>query len=226
AFKPTEAPREAPRAAETQDGRYGFLREYDTVFLIDDSGSMLGNGWSEAERALKAIAPTCAEYDSDGIDIEFLNHPQHYSKITNPEEIERIFQQVTPTARTPTGRRLRDLFHNYEERYVSAGSWDDVKPQNIIVITDGGATDSSDTRLEVVIQDFAKKLDKWDAHATQLGVQFFQIGDFPDATEMLQRLDDHLWGRDIVDTVKYTGRPLDSSQILKVVGGAVSKKLD
>lgn len=35
-----------------EDDPYGFLTDFDTVFLIDDSGSMRGKSWKEVEAAL------------------------------------------------------------------------------------------------------------------------------------------------------------------------------
>ncbi|KAJ7847431.1 hypothetical protein B0H13DRAFT_84516 [Mycena leptocephala] len=55
------------------------LRKYDTVILLDDSGSMTMPGsesrsrWFEASQALEALAETAAKYDTDSIDIHFLN---------------------------------------------------------------------------------------------------------------------------------------------------------
>lgn len=48
------------------DSLYAFLREFDTIFVVDDSSSMLGQRWREAEAAM---APICTQYDQDGIDI-------------------------------------------------------------------------------------------------------------------------------------------------------------
>lgn len=59
----------APRASSSGDSPYSFLREFDTVFLVDDSGSMRGSRWNEAADAIAAIAPVCTAHDQDGIDI-------------------------------------------------------------------------------------------------------------------------------------------------------------
>ena len=58
-----------------------MLRDYDTVFLIDDSGSMNKeekNGltrWEQTREVLKHITPEVTQRDADGIDIYFLNMP-------------------------------------------------------------------------------------------------------------------------------------------------------
>ena len=54
------------------DDPYAFLSSFDTVFLIDDSGSMQGKSWRETKDALETIIPVCVQHDADGIDIYFL----------------------------------------------------------------------------------------------------------------------------------------------------------
>ena len=54
------------------DDPYAFLATFDTVFLIDDSGSMAGRSWRETRDALETIIPVCVQHDTDGIDINFL----------------------------------------------------------------------------------------------------------------------------------------------------------
>ncbi|CAG8909760.1 unnamed protein product [Penicillium egyptiacum] len=63
----------APEEPES-DSQYAFLGEFHTIFLVDDSSSMRGELWQEAKEAIAAIAPVCTKYDSEGIDIYFINH--------------------------------------------------------------------------------------------------------------------------------------------------------
>ena len=108
-----------------------------------------------------------------------------------------------------------------------------IKPLNIIVITDGVPSDD----VESVIINAARKLDKWDAPAWQVGVQFFQVGCETGAAEALRELDDGLSElaggkdglRDIVDTVPWvgdSGEGLNAQGVLKVVLGSVTRRLD
>ncbi|EUC26656.1 hypothetical protein COCCADRAFT_51906, partial [Bipolaris zeicola 26-R-13] len=85
---------------------YSFLKSFDTIFLVDDSGSMAGHSWRETQEALETITPICTAHDEDGIDIYFLNHPDSslYKKITSPSTIIEIFQTVRPGGATPTGQ--------------------------------------------------------------------------------------------------------------------------
>lgn len=216
------------------------------MFLIDDSGSMAGSSWREVKEALRAVTPICTAHDADGIDVFFLNskNPSHpdgggFPNIRRPDEVETLFSRVRPHGGTPTGTRLNQILkpylREYERRIAITGDPDNsgVKPVNMIVITDGVPTDDP----ESVIVSIAKKLDKLEAPPYQVGIQFFQVGKEPGAAEALRELDDSLGEqhggiRDMVDTVTWnkreggTGSTLSADTILKVVLGAVVKRLD
>lgn len=246
--------------ATTPEDQYAFLTSFDTIFLIDDSGSMAGRSWREVQSALSSIAPICTSHDADGVDVYFLNHrsPQPaypkqgkpnggYANVKDASMIERIFTTVRPGGMTPTGTRLNHILKAYLRHYEDAvkrcgGDPDgtDVKPINVIMITDGVASDDP----ESVLVSVAQKLDKLEAPPHQVGVQFFQVGNEPGASEALRALDDDLADlgggvRDMVDTVTFGGARggarapsrdavpvLSADGILKTVLGAVVKRLD
>lgn len=215
---------DVPRSisASTDNDPYAFLGSFDTIFLIDDSGSMAGRSWRETGKALELITPVCTQHDADGIELHFLNHPDSslYDNITNAGTVVEIFQTVRPSGATPTGQRLNKILRKHLQRYVQ--NPESTKPVNIIVITDGEPSDD----VESPIIQAAKKLDKLDAPAWQIGIQFFQVGKEPGAREHLKQLDDGLKElarddelRDIVDTVPFTGddnSQLTSAGVLKV----------
>lgn len=226
-------PTTARLGASTAEDPFAFLSSFDTVFLIDDSGSMAGRSWRETAAALKSITPICTAHDADGIDIYFLNEPDNaqYRNITRPDEVDRVFSSVRPRGITPTGTRLQAILKPYLadlERKVTRK--EEKKALNIIVITDGVPSDDP----ESVIIAAAKQLDKLDVPAWQVGIQFFQVGEETGAAEALKELDDGLVEmgggiRDIVDTVPWTGESgigLNGMGIMKVVLGAVTRRLD
>ncbi|KAG7137266.1 hypothetical protein HYQ45_005334 [Verticillium longisporum] len=216
---------------------------FDTVFIIDDSGSMAGRSWREVKDALRAITPICTAHDADGIDLFFLNHKSAqpaakgsaaggFRGINDAARVENIFSTVRPSGGTPTGTRLHAILKPYLALCVaSEADIESVKPINIIVITDGVPSDD----VETVLINAAKKLDKIDAPPYQVGIQFFQVGNEEGAREALKELDDGLAElveggvRDMVDTVTWNkggDNTLSASNILKVVLGAVVKRLD
>ncbi|KAK6540046.1 hypothetical protein TWF694_008877 [Orbilia ellipsospora] len=206
------------------DDPYTFLREYDTILLVDDSGSMAGGRWKQTAAALSTIVPIVTAYDADGVDLYFINAPDAKVNhgIRTPDHVMEIFNTVRPQGATPTGRALKRILDPYVINYERKGR---CKPINIIVITDGVPTDD----VESVIVKYARRLDKLDADLTQVGIQFFQIGNDPEATEALRELDDELGNmkdvRDMVDTAPWKGS-LKGDEMLKVVLGAVVKRLD
>jgi uncharacterized protein YegL len=228
--QPTIAP--LATTTGTGDDPFAFLKTFDTIFLIDDSGSMAGRSWRETEEAIKTITPICTERDADGIDIFFLNHTDSfgYKNVTSANTVVDIFKTVQPRGATPTGQRLNKILRPYLTQYEAHP--DTTKPINIIVITDGEPSDD----VESPIVAAAKKLDKLEAPAWQVGIQFFQVGKEPGAREHLKELDDGLRElagdadlRDIVDTVPFTGQDdaeLTGDGILKIVLGGVTRRLD
>ena len=139
--------------------------------------------------------------------------------------MQSIFNIVKPMGGTPTGGRLNAILKPYLRELETKGS-DVVKPLNIIVITDGVPSDD----VESVIINAARKLDKWDAPAWQVGIQFFQVGQEHGAAEALMELDDCLGSmgnvRDIVDTVPWNGNSgtgLNADGILKVLPPSITR---
>lgn len=240
---PVMAPQPRSALETIADSPYAFLGQFDTVFLIDDSGSMAGRSWKETASALSAITPICTEQDADGIDVYFLNHRNPYAadnigayrNVTSTGAVQEIFRTVRPSGGTPTGTRLHAILKQYlvdlpkELEKQARGQQSTVKPLNIIVITDGVATDD----VESAIVSSAKKLDKMGAEPWQVGIQFFQVGQDRAATQDLKELDDSLAEehgiRDMVDTVPWSGvdgAVLTAEGIMKVTMGAINRRLD
>ncbi|KAI1873794.1 uncharacterized protein JN550_003063 [Neoarthrinium moseri] len=218
--------------ASTEEDPYAFLSSFDTVFLVDDSGSMAGRSWRETQQALSALLPIIFSHDADGPDIYFMNHKSKdsgdsaepwkagtgYRNVTRSQgtspageqlTVEEMFRTVHPRMGTPTGTRLnfiiRRYIRHYEQKFRETGDDTCLKPLNIIVITDGVPSDD----VESVVIQAAKKLDALDAPPYQIGIQFFQVGNESGAADALRRLDDDLSDqvaggvRDIVDTVSF-----------------------
>ncbi|KAJ1325132.1 Ca-activated chloride channel-like protein [Microdochium nivale] len=218
----TEATRQS---VQNDNDPHAFLSSFDTVFLVDDSGSMHGRRWEETRAVLTAIVPVCTAHDADGVDIYFLNHKTRedidkskgsagtgYRGVKDPKKVQAIFDSVKPSGATPTATRLRAILKPYltfyEEQLKKTGDETCLKPLNIIVITDGAPTDEPDT---TIIQ-FAKVLDRLEAPPYQVGIQFFQVGNDPTAAKALKELDDELASgtnadlRDMVDTTTFDDR--------------------
>lgn len=217
----TFAPLAATGKETSSDSPYAYLGDFDTILLIDDSGSMAGGSWREVATVLETIAPICTVWDADGIDIHFLNKPDNkeFGNVTSAAAVQRIFREVEPHGATPIGRRLHAILSPYIKnvRSCTYSKNELPKPMNIIVITDGIPTDDP----ESVIVRAARELDILEAPSWQVGIQFFQVGGDLAATSALVELGDSLEKiyhiRDMVDTVAWKdGERLDGEFVLKV----------
>ena len=206
------------------------------------------NRWEDTAAALASISEIATKYDSDGIDIHFLNAPEKdVTGVRGPEQVLEIFRSDRPLegGSTPLGSRLDGILRGYLDRYAHARKeaaastttsaafslklTELIKPLNIVVLTDGDATDDP----ESVIVSVARELDRLNAPLAQVGIQMFQVGGDPEAEEFLRGLDDDLvaiYGvRDMVDTTPYRGAGegnFTGEEMLKVLVGAVNRRVD
>ncbi|KAJ7828152.1 hypothetical protein B0H14DRAFT_2812566 [Mycena olivaceomarginata] len=241
-----------PMRADTLENALQQLTRYDTVILVDDSGSMTTavrknkTRWNEAGEALATLAETAQLYDKDGIDIYFLN---------NKTEAHNIKVYSLPAGATPTGERLDQILKPHlliledaqikpDGTPIDKNSGQIIKAINFIVITDGASTD--DPKYTII--DAATRLkDLRNLSLTQVSLSlafryecdvidldrnpFVQIGNDPGATRALQELDDDLAKdkniRDIVDTTPYSMlNPLTSNGLIKVLLGGINRRYD
>jgi len=199
-----------------------ILRDYDTIIIVDDSGSMMPL-WNQACRALEKLAVVASRYDKNGIDIHFLNHDKAGEHLKSEHDVADLFNEVSPCGPTPIGECLERVTHQLL-RDVDKGK--PHKKTNCIVITDGRATDDA----EGSIVHIAKRLDKGGATLSQLGIQFIQIGSDAQARSFLEKLDNDLKEkhsiRDMVDTEPYTGGDLTAARLAKLLLGGINRKID
>jgi len=252
----TENQAESSRRWPKED-EYKVLAQYITIIILDDSGSMAfptgyhskgdednpksKTRWEAAQRAIGELVEQAVKYDKDGIDLEFLNDERKSGRgLKSAAQVMAAFKFVRPEGGTDIGSRLDGLLMKYRTQLQSTmryrSSRNAVKKVNFLVITDGEATDD----VETVIIDHAVYLHEHNYPNDQVGVQFVQIGNDPDATAFLKRLDDELgpqtWSRehgrkslaprDIVDTTPYEGVDLTAERLLKCLIGGINRKRD
>ncbi|KAI0774551.1 hypothetical protein C8Q74DRAFT_1369007 [Fomes fomentarius] len=217
---------QTPLRQESKEDALEVLKKYDTVIVVDDSGSMAGRLWTEARDALSVLADAAAEYDQNGIDIYFLNDPKRGKGMRDASAVKRLFDSVYPGGRTPLGERLDELLKEYIDeldKKAHAPPEQRLKPVNYIVLTDGRPTDDP----EDVITHHARRLDQGRHLLTQVGLQFVQIGSDPEAKRYLENLDSNLHGvRDIVDTTPFIGGVVTADMIIKILIGAINRRVD
>ncbi|KAF9782213.1 hypothetical protein BJ322DRAFT_1074853 [Thelephora terrestris] len=204
-----------------------YLVNYDVIILMDDSGSMsLFNGsskslWDRAMEVMQKVTEVAMKYDTDGIEIQFLNSNEGRT-VKSMEDVRSLFKQVKPSCMTPLGKRLDEICGAHLDKLKT--SQPPPKRCLIIAITDGEPTDAP--RVKSTIQRTANELHESRTPLTQLGIQFVQIGNCVAATKFLKELDDEFEKRDIVDTVPYDGVDLTPEQMVKILVGAINRRVD
>ena len=206
----------------SDDDLLNRLKLFDTVFIVDDTGSMglpvrdddSPTRWEVTKDALKHIAKIAARYDEDGIDIRFLKAEElNETNITSGERVEEILMNIDVTDENHGGgtyfrNQLRAVIRsrlNLYEDYVQELAEFDKKsrgregmradpdePKFLNVIVITDGQADDEEEVEEYIVKVAKSLDKMDAPSNYIGIQFIQIGDDVKATSFLQRLDDDL----------------------------------
>lgn len=113
---------------------------------------MEGALWHETRDALAGIAHYAARYDSNGIDLHFLNNRTvgtnlkvywfafasivYNPFLQDPDQVRRIFDSVSPSGITPTGEKLEELLLDYLLKLESTTE-EKPKPVNFLILTDG-----------------------------------------------------------------------------------------
>ncbi|KAG0150750.1 hypothetical protein CROQUDRAFT_37818 [Cronartium quercuum f. sp. fusiforme G11] len=205
------------------------LKRFDTVFMIDDCASMKESGlWQETTDVLKTLARKAIEYDSDGIDVCFLNDPKFLKNAKTWEEFEAFFDSIQPLGESsPVETKLENILNEYLDELEGSKSNQSQlpKPLNVIVIGDG-STDDHHTLICSIV-GCVKRLDEAHFSLNQIGLQFVQVGKNDQRRKALKRLDDDLQSvyglkRDIVDTTNYTGE-LSERFVLKALLGGINR---
>jgi hypothetical protein len=205
-----------PDEISHKDKNEGFsqLSQFDTVFVIDDTGSMqlpakasdseapdTTTRWDVLTTSLQYIADIAAKYDKDGVDIHFLlSKWLNQTNVTSGQEVLNLLEQVDLTQggggtyfEPVLAKILGPYVANYQEYFDKVRrrlKAVEPKPLNIIVLTDG-KDDEEDATEEMLVR-IAKKLDEMSVPRSQVGIQFLQVGDDPEAAIYLEYLDNEI----------------------------------
>ncbi|KAK4197803.1 hypothetical protein QBC40DRAFT_308773 [Triangularia verruculosa] len=234
---------------------FSQLGQFDTVFLLDDTGSMgetegddkPRSKWDDLIESLQWTADLVCRYNKNGIDVHFfIDEAKDEFGIRKAQRLLDLLSNEVAPDELGGGTYIADrLYTILTEHLVKFEKWkqgltrgrgpsrvEKPKKLNLIVITDGAADDMEE--VEDVIVETAKKLDELQAPVHQLGIQFLQIGKDDDAARWLAKLDDALKEkhniRDIVDTRPWN-RPTENDKSLKdrlkqILLGAISRAID
>ncbi|KAI0477548.1 hypothetical protein GGR56DRAFT_692217 [Xylariaceae sp. FL0804] len=82
-----------PADAGEDGDPFAALRDFQTVIIVDDSDRVKPY-WDDVGAFLRQIGPICCECDSNGIDIQFVNHPKRCHFLTGEREYSSEFKHL------------------------------------------------------------------------------------------------------------------------------------
>ena len=199
------------------DTAFSYLAFFDTVFILDNTGSMqvpagqqdeYRSRWDLLEEALKSVVQKTIDNDKDGVDVYFLKGGRDYGlNIEHVDQVPAIEEKLEEARRllsTPQSaggtyfkeslklaidQRLTD-HRKYIVGRRKNPQLQQPKALNLIVVTDGAADDP--ILVKQYLRETAEELDYMEALPAYIGIQFVQVGDDPGATQWLNELDDNL----------------------------------
>lgn len=182
---------------DTLAQRLNLLSQFEIVILCDDSGSMNtpvdgtnGTRWDELRSIVQIVMEIGTVFDSNGVDVYFLNRPP-MRNVTDARQVVESFIQ-RPGGLTPLTQALRQIFQ-------SAGS----KPGSdkrllVFVATDGAPTDPNGN---VDIQSL-ENLMRNERRANTTYVTFLACTDDESSVAYLSNWDRNMMNVDVVDDYK------------------------
>ncbi|MCJ1384540.1 hypothetical protein MMC17_007657 [Xylographa soralifera] len=217
------------------EDKFTILRDYDTIFLVDDSSSMLtARRWEFVQNILTVSTEIAAHYAPDGIEIRFFNNRRASADhIKDPQIARAMIQQVTPNGRTPTRRRLSEYLRGYLYRLRANQYNKDFSGLNLIILTDGEPDPDYEKPSEISDAEDAKQNTAANRKIRKeiVGIQFCQIGNDAGVAKFFDYLDNNLGEkynvRDMVDTIRYIDElHLTPAFYLKLLTGAIDRYED
>jgi hypothetical protein len=206
-------PRPKSATSERVDASLFPLRRFDTVFIFDDSESMqrqvhevaeAGQAmtrWESLIKAVQVFGDIAAKNDDDGVDVHFLNNRDKDRE--NVRSGQAVLDILAKIDRFPKDNFMDDVlrfvldehlrkyrFYIKSPTQATGTQIRSLKPLNVIVISDGVSKDHE--KVEATLVRTARDLRHLNAPATQVGVQFVQIGNDETAAAWLKTLDDKL----------------------------------
>ncbi|CAF3223857.1 unnamed protein product [Rotaria sp. Silwood2] len=177
--------------------RLSILQQFEIVVLCDDSGSMntpvdgaTGTRWDELRSIVQIVMEIGTVFDSNGVDVHFLNRPS-MPNVTDTRQVIESFSQ-RPGGLTPLTAALRRIFQSAASKPGSD------KRLLVFVATDGAPTDPSGN---VDVQSL-ENLMRNERQANTTYVTFLACTDDESSVAYLSQWDRTMVNVDVVDDFK------------------------
>ena len=170
------------------------LRDYEVVIVCDDSGSMrtpVDNSkrtrWDELCEIVKIVIKIGVVFDSNGVDIHFLNRPS-FPNVKDPRVVEKVFERP-PSGYTPLVPVLKRIFASS----ITARHRD--KKVLVFVATDGIPTDNNGNSD---LDEFRRCMQE-NRRIETTHVSFLLCTDEPECVEYMRKWDEEMDNVDVTD---------------------------
>ncbi|CDR48632.1 RHTO0S19e01178g1_1 [Rhodotorula toruloides] len=179
------------------------LALFDVALLLDDSASMqfFENGVriDELRMMVGNIATAAGLFDSDGIEVRWLNSKKEGNGFTTEAQVVELIGRVKWDRATPLGTAMK---HKILEPLVYKKIKKNAlkKPLLIISVTDGAPTAEPRDEIVKVIIEARDKLSKTPYTPDAVSFQFAQVGNDLEARQFLEEIDSHPKIGSLVDT--------------------------
>lgn len=158
-----------------------------------------GERISDLKLILSKVAFAASLFDSDGIEVRFMNSDLQGNNIRNEAEVEGLISRVQFKGLTPMGTQLRNKV--LEPLVVQKARSNQLrKPVLIITITDGQPAGESQTAVFDAIRYASNELSRSPYGKGAVSFQFAQVGNDLKAREFLGKLDDEPGIGELIDS--------------------------
>ncbi|CCG82802.1 putative Transcription factor RfeF [Taphrina deformans PYCC 5710] len=165
---------------------------FDTIILVDDSGSMAfeenGERIDDMKSILSKVSYATSLFDQDGIQVRFLNAQINGDNIRTERDVQNLVGQIRFSGLTPLGTSLEQkildplvLGPARQQRLQ--------KPVLVIAITDGAPQGEDKNKINMVIERAKRELSSSKYGPDAISFQFCQVGTDMKARDFLAQLD-------------------------------------
>ncbi|GAA5972214.1 hypothetical protein JCM8115_003412 [Rhodotorula mucilaginosa] len=179
------------------------LALFDTVMLVDDSGSMAfeenGSRIDDAKLIVSRVATAATLFDTDGISVFFLNSKTVGNNITSEQQAQQLLSGIRFSGLTPLGTSLDQKI--LQRLLVGPARQNSLqKPLLIVAVTDGAPGGEARDTIVKAIKNAKAALSQTRYGADALSIQLAQIGNDLSARAFLEEIDNHPEVGGLVDT--------------------------
>jgi len=202
------------------------LALFDIILYVDDSGSMAfeqgGERIDDLKLILDRVTQAASLFDSDGIQVRFMNNRIEGNGIRNSQDAANLLKQIRFSGLTPLGTALTQKI--LQPLVLGPARSNALqKPVLIIAITDGAPAGEDRYAVVKSITDATRELARTRYGADAVSFQFAQVGDDTKAQQFLAELDNHPEVGSLIDVT--SNYELESAEMLQKSGQELTPEL-